>query len=339
MVHLEREPAPRGATVRNFGLIWVSGTAAGTELTLALRARELWEQIASEVPGTGFRAHGSLTLAGDEAEAALLNEAACLPDAAERGYRLLDAGSVRDLNPALRGRLLLRAVLREGRHRRAAAGSRRRFATTCSPPGHRTATAGFLAGKLSTSLQARCATRPAPGTKAISSSCAPAPRTPAWQGPYLARFDQAPADPPLRRVRLQMLQTEPFDRRLTTSVADGDSLRYYPAYDLPGRARLAPQAPAAAAAARAQLLLAQRLDGSLTIGDTHAYDEPFDFDLDEAPYDHLRSQGRAAARVAAAADQAALGGRLQPDDRARHLLARAGRARASSWSPGQAAAA
>jgi glycine/D-amino acid oxidase-like deaminating enzyme len=105
----------------------------------------------------------------------------------------------------------------------------------------------------------------------------------------LAGFGQEPASPPLRRVRLQMLQTEPFDRRLTTSVADGDSLRYYPAYDLPGRAALPPQAPAAAAAA-AQLLLAQRLDGSLTIGDTHAYDEPFHFDLDEAPYEHLRGK-------------------------------------------------
>jgi len=83
-----------------------------------------------------------------------------------------------------------------------------------------------------------------------------------------------------------MLQTEPLEARLTTSVADGDSLRYYPAYDVPARARLAPQPPVAAAAA-AQLLLAQRLDGSLTIGDTHAYDEPFAFDLDEAPYLHL----------------------------------------------------
>jgi glycine/D-amino acid oxidase-like deaminating enzyme len=83
-----------------------------------------------------------------------------------------------------------------------------------------------------------------------------------------------------------MLQTEPFDRRLTTAVADGDSLRYYPAFDLPGRARLTQQPPVAATTA-AQLLLVQRLDGSLTIGDTHSYAEPFDFDVDEAPYDHL----------------------------------------------------
>jgi glycine/D-amino acid oxidase-like deaminating enzyme len=32
----------------------------------------------------------------------------------------------------------------------------------------------------------------------------------------------------------------------------------------------------------------QRLDGSLTIGDTHEYKEPFAFDVDEAAYDHLR---------------------------------------------------
>src|SRR5690606_5573082 len=34
--------------------------------------------------------------------------------------------------------------------------------------------------------------------------------------------------------------------------------------------------------------VAPRLHGGLTIGDTHAYDEPFDFAVDEAPYEHLR---------------------------------------------------
>ena len=76
-------------TVRNFGLIWVSGRAPGAELALALRARELWEELAAVVPGTGFRPHGSLTLAADDAEAALLQEAACLPDACQRGYEFL----------------------------------------------------------------------------------------------------------------------------------------------------------------------------------------------------------------------------------------------------------
>jgi glycine/D-amino acid oxidase-like deaminating enzyme len=38
------------------------------------------------------------------------------------------------------------------------------------------------------------------------------------------------------------------------------------------------------------LLLVQRLDGSLTIGDTHGYDEPFPFDVDETAYEHLRGR-------------------------------------------------
>ncbi len=127
--------------------------------------------------------------------------------------------------------------------------------------------------------------------------------TGAWHtgiaGPHLAGYER----PPVRRVRLQMLQTEPFAGQLTTAIADADSLRYYPAFDLPGRTRLAPQAPAAAAAA-AQLLLVQRLDGTLTIGDTHSYDEPFAFDVDEIPYEHLRA--RAAQLLGAALPPARL---------------------------------
>ena len=71
--------------------------------------------------------------------------------------------------------------------------------------------------------------------------------------PFLARDG-------VRRVRLQMMQTAPLAERLTTAVADGDSLRYYPAYDVPGRSQLPPQPPAAERA-RAQLLLVQRADG------------------------------------------------------------------------------
>ena len=92
-----------GASVRNFGLIWVSGRASGPELELALRARQLWEEIASQIAGTGFRPHGSLTLASSDAELTVLKEAAAQPDAGERGYQLLGPDEVTELNPALRG--------------------------------------------------------------------------------------------------------------------------------------------------------------------------------------------------------------------------------------------
>jgi glycine/D-amino acid oxidase-like deaminating enzyme len=42
-----------------------------------------------------------------------------------------------------------------------------------------------------------------------------------------------------------------------------------------------------------QLLMVQRSTGGLTIGDTHRYDEPFDFAVDEGAYDHLRARAEA----------------------------------------------
>src|SRR5690349_24410668 len=103
VVQLERETEARGASVRNFGLVWVSGRKGGPELSLALRARELWAELGALVPGIGFRAAGSLTLASGDAELALLKEAAALPDADRRAFELLDPAGVRAVNPALGG--------------------------------------------------------------------------------------------------------------------------------------------------------------------------------------------------------------------------------------------
>jgi glycine/D-amino acid oxidase-like deaminating enzyme len=115
VTHLEREPGSRGASVRNFGLIWVSGRAGGPELDLARRARVRWAEIAAEVPGTGFRPNGSLTLARDDAELELLKEAAARPDADLRDYELLDPAAVRVVNPALRKRGFSREGWRSAR--------------------------------------------------------------------------------------------------------------------------------------------------------------------------------------------------------------------------------
>jgi FAD dependent oxidoreductase TIGR03364 len=296
VTQLEREPAGRGASVRNFGLVWVSGRRAGPELALALRARALWQEIAGAAPGTGFRANGSLTIATSEAELAVMREAAALPDAKQREFELLSADQVRSVNPALRGEFL------GGLHCRADAIVEPRVALP--------ALRASLAGPTYDWRPGLEAVEVAPhGVRDQRGSwhrgdlvvlCTGANFT-GLAGPHLAASGAlasasaagAEAEPAgLRRVRLQMLQTLPFDRTLTTAVADGDSLRYYPAYDVPTRSALPPQA-AVAAASRAQLLLVQRLDGSLTIGDTHEYDEPFGFDVDETAYDHLLARATA----------------------------------------------
>lgn len=103
--HLERERQASGATVRNFGLVWVSGRSA-SELPAALRARELWERIGTDVPAVGFRANGSLTVVRTAAEWAVAEAALREADAADRELELLDAAGIRARNPALRGELL-----------------------------------------------------------------------------------------------------------------------------------------------------------------------------------------------------------------------------------------
>jgi FAD dependent oxidoreductase TIGR03364 len=297
VVHLEREPEARGASVRNFGLVWVSGRRAGPELALALRARELWEEIAASAPGTGFRPAGSLTLATCEAELRVLGEAAELPDAKQRDFELLDPDGVRAVNPALRGEFLgglycradaiveprvtlpaLRSMLATTALANTALAS-----TALAGPGYE-----WLPGREAVEVVAH-GVRDQRGRwyhGDLVVLCTGANFT-GVAGPHLAATAHH-----LRRVRLQMMQTAPFPEALTTSVADGDSLRYYPAYDVPSLALLGPQTPAAAAS-RAQLLLVQRSDGGLTIGDTHSYDEPFAFDVAEEPYDHLRARAEA----------------------------------------------
>ena len=284
VVHLEREPEARGASVRNFGLVWVSGRRAGPELALALRARELWEEIAASAPGTGFRPAGSLTLATREAELRVLGEAAELPDAKQRDFELLDPDGVRAVNPALRGEFLGGLYCRADAivEPRVALPALRSMLANTALTG-----AGYewLPGREAVEVVAH-GVRDQRGRwyrGDLVVLCTGANFT-GVAGPHLAATAHH-----LRRVRLQMMQTAPFPESLTTSVADGDSLRYYPAYDVPSLALLGPQTPVAAAS-RAQLLLVQRADGGLTIGDTHSYDEPFAFDVDEEPYDHLRAR-------------------------------------------------
>ena len=166
VVHLEREAEARGASVRNFGLVWVSGRKAGPELGLALRARELWAELGAQVPALGFRAAGSLTLATGDAELALLKEAAALPDADRRGFELLDPAAVRAVNPALRGEfaggLLCRAdAIVEPRQVLPAL--RGYLAAGVREPA---GTHGCPAARSPRSRRTRCAITPAPGTGA-----------------------------------------------------------------------------------------------------------------------------------------------------------------------------
>ncbi|NIK57131.1 TIGR03364 family FAD-dependent oxidoreductase [Kribbella shirazensis] len=272
VLHLEREPEARGASVRNFGLVWVSGRADGAEVALAQRARDLW----AETPGVGVRTAGSLTVCRSQAELAVAKEAAARPDAAARGFEVLDPEQTRERNPAVRGDLLgalwcSRDAIVEPRE---------------VLPALRTELAKsnryqFLGGREVRNVRTGRVVDDHGAQHAgdLVFLC-----TGAWHSGLVRELTD---DLPVRRVRLQMMQTAPLDDTLTTAVADGDSFRYYPAYRGTAVDDLPPQAPVAEDH-KMQLLMVQRTHGGLTIGDTHEYAEPFGFDVQSDPYDYLQ---------------------------------------------------
>ncbi|MFD7444643.1 TIGR03364 family FAD-dependent oxidoreductase [Streptomyces sp. NPDC059909] len=284
VVQIEREAEARGASLRNFGQIWVSGRAGGEELETALRARELWEGIGARVPELGFRAIGSLTPVRNDLELAVAEAAVARADAAARGYKLVTADEARAINPALRGEFVSALYCeRDAAVEPRTAQLALRKALLAS--GRYT----FLPGRevrevIEPGTKGRSAVRDDHGD--VHSGDAVVLCTGAWLGGLVRELVP---DLPVRRVRLQMAQTDPLGEPLTTSVADADSFRYYPAYASDALDALnAGQAQQPAAAAhKMQLLMVQRRDGGLTIGDTHEYEHPFAFDTLEDPYEHL----------------------------------------------------
>ena len=280
VVHIERDARPLSASIRNFGLVWVSGRAAGPELEIALRARQLWEEIGSRAE-IGFRPQGSLTIAQTEAEFEVMRAAAVMPDAHDRGFRILDRAQVQAHEPVLQGKFVgaLECTKDAAVEPSLLLGGLRNYLAshekyTWMPNfevvdfyhdetgNHVTDINGH---KVSGELMAIC-----PGS--------------AHQG-FLSEFLEGA---PLRRVHLQMGATVPFGATLGHSIADADSMRYYPAFKDLALDTLAPQEPIAAQY-KMQLLLVPRLDHTFTIGDTHEYEEPFSHEILEAPYDHLRN--------------------------------------------------
>ncbi|MGW5036937.1 TIGR03364 family FAD-dependent oxidoreductase [Streptomyces parvulus] len=280
VVQIERETEARGASLRNFGQIWVSGRAGGEELETALRARELWEEIGARIPALGFRPNGSLTPLRGDLERAVAEAAVARLDAAARGHKLLTAGEARALNPALRGDFDAALYCERDAAVEPRTAQLALRAELLKSPGYT-----FLPGREVRDVVGENAVRDDHGD--VHTGDAVVLCTGAWLGGLVREL--AGPDLPVRRVRLQMMQTDPLGEPLTTSVADADSFRYYPAYGSPALDELNARQtqPATAAEHRMQLLMVQRADGGLTIGDTHEYEHPFAFDTVEDPYDHL----------------------------------------------------
>ena len=309
VVQLEREAEARGATVRNFGLVWVSGRARA-ELAAALRSRELWEKLGAEIPGIGFRPAGSLTLLRTPREVAVAEEVVARADAEmprlrPARARTRCARSTRHCAASTLRACTVRATPRSSPGRRCP-----RCATYMAATGRYT----FLPAPRRRSVDGHDGASTTAGTATTATWCSCAPG--AAHGGLVRELA---GDLPVRRVRLQMMQTEPLGEPLTTAIADGDSFRYYPGFAgsaldalrrqrIPGRGRRrAPDAAAvrAAPARRADDRRHPRIRRAVRVRRVRGA---------------LRLPGRrrrGVPRPGASADPAALGGRLQPVRRPR----------------------
>jgi FAD dependent oxidoreductase TIGR03364 len=279
VVQLERDEEPRGASARNFGLIWILGRKSGRELELVLAGRDGWVRIAERTSGVGFRPSGCLLVLRDQGETALAEAVCSLADAERRGFRMLSVDEARSVEPVLNGTLVaaLHSPLDAIVEPRRVLPALRRLAQESGQ--YR-----FLPGRTVLGVEDGCSVHDHAGDVYRGDCVALC----VGDDPTLIPIDLTPG---LRRRRLQMIETEAASRPPVSALANGDAMRYYPVLDLPERELLAPPDPLIESHG-AQLLVAPRADGRLTLGDTHTDDEAGAFGIDERADDYVLNEAR-----------------------------------------------
>ncbi|WP_421926009.1 TIGR03364 family FAD-dependent oxidoreductase [Neoaquamicrobium sediminum] len=261
VVVIDRDAQANGASIRNFGLVVVSGEEPGRQRRLAERSREIWLEVAKpagiEVLHTGLLALAQRpeALALLEAFAASESGAGCtLLSPAELGRRQ-DGLNLENLRGGLLSPAEIRIESREAIPRIAAylEGELKvdfRFTTAVSgvsPPVVETSSGPIRAGKVVV----------CPGDD------------------LTGLFPELIARHEVQRCKLQMLRLAPSGLRLASAVVSDLSLVRYPGYALLPeasalRARLEDDS-AEALRNGVHMIAVQSADGSLVVGDSHHY--------------------------------------------------------------------
>ncbi|MFK7959680.1 MAG: TIGR03364 family FAD-dependent oxidoreductase [Phycisphaerales bacterium] len=282
---IDRHHEARGASVRNFGMIWPIGQPVGPFHDLAVRSAMLWRQVAAEV---GFRCDpcGSLVAAYAADEYAVLEEFLALSGSGAT-RRMVSADEAREMSPGLRPDGLLGGL----------------FSTTelaVDPADCMRAMRAWLAVHPACDVRTgSAATRVTTGeVELVNGRVYEAEQIVVCTGSdFETLFDEEYAAMPLQRCKLQMLATvpQPDGWRLGPHLAAGLTLRWYPSFagcpTLPAlRERISREMPAYDRYG-IHLLVSQRADGSIVIGDSHEYAErpdPFRTELiDELLLEYL----------------------------------------------------
>jgi len=268
---VEREPRPSGATIRNFGMIWPVGMRAGEDRSRALRSREIWLELARDA-GVDARADGSLHVARHEDEWTVLEEFVASDASSWLHCELLSPHDAASAHPGL--------------HDQGLVGAMRSTTELAIEP--RTAAdriAAWLESQGVTMLRSTAAVQCKTGVVVLADGrklhghainvCSGAD--------LRVLFPDVYEHVPVSLCKLQMMQLSAPSWRVGAHLAGGLTLGHYPAFEgcptlASVRDRYAREHPFFGKHG-IHVMSAQRADGTLVVGDSHAYDSgasPFD---------------------------------------------------------------
>jgi FAD dependent oxidoreductase TIGR03364 len=263
VVVIDRDARANGASVRNFGLVVVSGQRAGESRRLAERSRAVWLELAAEA-GIAV-VHRGMLVAAQRAEALGVLEAFA---GGEHGAecRMLGAAEAAALQPGLDAAALKGALLSPHEIRVDSRAALPRLA-------------GFLAERRGVAflrgVAARGVAHPVVETGA---GAVRAERIVVCPGDDLVTlYPDIVREHEVTRCKLQMLRAaDPGFRLGAALISDLSLVRYEGFADLPeaeALRRVLGEERGAALAAGVHLIAAQDADGSLVLGDSHHYAE------------------------------------------------------------------
>jgi FAD dependent oxidoreductase TIGR03364 len=260
VVVVDRDERAVGASIRNFGHCFLSATAAGAVLETATEARRRWLEL-GRAAGFTVTQGGSLVVARHEDELAVLESLSRDP---ARGARVVSTAEVAKLAPVSTDRVL--------------GGLHAALDLRVDPREAIAAVAAHLRAEGVVFVWNAAVAEVTSDELRTSQGVVRAERVVVCPGPDLQTLfpDVFAQRDGLTRVKLQMLTVRPPDGRVyRPALLTGLSLLRYPGFTaLPEvdavRQRLEREAPELVAHG-IHLIITQRANGELIIGDTHEY--------------------------------------------------------------------
>lgn len=287
VVLFERHTQARGASVRNFGMVWPIGQPPGEMLALAMRSREIWLEILNAA-GLPYLPTGSLHAVYRRDEADVAREFAAIGPGKGYDCRWLEAGEALAKSPALVSRGLLGGLFSSPE-------------LTVDPRLVIARLPAFLAERYGVVPRYGCAVHSIrlPAVTAGEEQWEVEQAVLCGGDDFETLYPGVFTSAGLTRCKLQMLRTapQPAGWQLGPALAAGLTLRYYPTFEIcPSlgalKARVARETPEFDRWG-IHVMLSQTARGEITIGDSHEYGTDVDvFDkkeIDDLILDYLKS--------------------------------------------------